>query len=85
LCGGYDDQLPAGVSTSTAISLSHSKTPAAAKLLTCRLHEPAPRLSTGTSAAAPYRKGSRREHTAEGRANRPPSVEVIVIDASRGT
>ena len=53
LCGGYDDQFPAGVSTSQAISWSVSKAAGVQKLLTCREQAPAPRSSTGTSAAGP--------------------------------
>jgi len=45
--------LPAGVSTSHAINLSHSNTPGVAKLFTWRLHAPAPRSSTGTFSAGP--------------------------------
>ena len=51
LCGGYDDQLPPGVSTSQAISASASNASGVQKLLTCRLAAPAPRSSTGTASA----------------------------------
>jgi hypothetical protein len=53
LCGGYEDQLPPGVSTSHAISRSASKFSGVQKLFTCRLAAPAPRSSTLTSSAEP--------------------------------
>jgi len=37
LCGGYDDQFPAGVNTSTAIMRSAGKPSGEQKLLTWRL------------------------------------------------
>ena len=85
LWGGYDDQLPAGVSTSHAISASASKASGVQKLLTWRLAAPAPRISTGTLSAGWWRNGSRASHTADGRAKRPPPGLVICAVASRGT
>ena len=85
LCGGYEDQLPAGVRTSTAIRRSAANASGAQKLLTWRLAWPAPRSSTGTSGAATWRASRRRSAREEGRANRPPSCEVTSTRASRGT
>src|SRR5688572_20200357 len=54
LCGGQEDQLPAGVMTSHAIIRRASSTPGIPKLRTRRVAEPAPRTSTGTSSAERY-------------------------------
>jgi hypothetical protein len=76
--------LPPGVSTSQAISLSVWNASGVQKLFTCRLHRPAPRSSTGTSAAGWYRAGSRCRHIADGRATTAPSSDFSTADASRG-
>ena len=77
--------MPPGVRTSHAISLSVSNDSGVQKLFTCRLHCPAPRSSTGTSAAGWYLAGSRCRHTAEGSATTAPSSDFSTADASRGT
>jgi hypothetical protein len=66
------------------MSLSHSNAPGEQKLLTWRLAWPAPRSSTGTSSAGPYRGSSRRVQRALGMANAPPPRLVTVTVASRG-
>src|SRR3954463_11699807 len=47
LCGGYDDQFPPGVRTSTAIKQSASKDSGPQKSSIWRLADPAPRRPTG--------------------------------------
>jgi hypothetical protein len=71
------------VITSQAITASASNTSAVAKLCTWRLHRPAPRSSTGTPAAGPWRTGSRRWARAPQRAKRPPpSLTSVAVDPS---
>src|SRR2546429_9323045 len=66
------------------MSLSQSNTPGEQKLLTWRLAWPAPRSSTGTSSAGPYRGTSRRVQRALGVANAPPSRLVTGTGGARG-
>ena len=66
------------------MSLSQSNASGEQKLLTWRLAWPAPRNSTGTFSAGPYRGTSRRVQRALGMANAPPSWLVTVTAASRG-
>ena len=77
LCGGKDDQFPAGVNTSQAISRSASSTSGVPKLATRREQDPVPRSSTRTSLAATYRNGSRLLARALASANRPPPAAAM--------
>src|SRR3954453_12464877 len=82
LWGGYEDQLDAGVITSQAMSLSVSNAAGVAKLFTWRLLEPAPRSSTGTPDAGPYRNGRRRAALAPGSAiTAASSLVSVTVDA----
>ena len=55
------------------------------KFVTWRVAGPAPRISTATSSAGPYRGVSRRSQRAVANATSPPDAETIVTVASRGT
>ncbi len=86
LCGGYDDQLPSGVSSSQQTSLSAwSQTPGTPKFATCRVAGPAPRISTGTSSAAPYAGGSARSQRDDGSATSAPASDTSEKELSRPT
>ena len=86
MCGGYEDQLPSGVISSHALSLSAwSHTPGTPKFVTWRVALPEPRTSTGTPSAGPYFGVRRFVQRAIGSATSHPSTEDSSTEASRGT
>ena len=78
--------MPSGVSTSTHISSSASdQTSGLKKLVTWRVDWPAPRSSTGTASAGPYRGGRFVAQRAVAIATSPPPSAVSVTVVSRPT
>ena len=77
--------MPAGVITSHAMSELASSDPGVPKFCTCREHVPAPRSSTGMSAARTTENGTSALAGANGKATRPPPTLVTVRVELRGT
>jgi len=76
------DQLPAGVRTSQTMKRSASSAAGVPKLWTWREQFPAPRSSTGVSAAVIRRVGYWTLAGAVAMATRPPSDDVTVTALS---